>query len=117
MDDSFWIAPSKTSLSNILATASSFYKYTNIKVNSLKLVLITTSTDPNNAVYFNEEQLTPIKNGTPFKYLETWFSTNKKPILVQKEIIAEATINLKKLQFAQITEKQAIYIINSIIIP
>ncbi|CAG8717207.1 12795_t:CDS:1, partial [Ambispora leptoticha] len=68
-------------------------------------------------IVFDNEQLTAIANGTPFKYLRAWFSTNKKPTLVQKEIMAEAVINLKKLQFAYITEKQAIYIINSVITP
>ncbi|CAG8740524.1 11711_t:CDS:1, partial [Ambispora leptoticha] len=42
---------------------------------------------------------------------------NRKPTLVQKEIMAEAVINLKKLQFTHIIEKQAIYIINSVITP
>ena len=117
MDDSLWIAPDKTFLTNILHTASSFYNFANIKVNPTKSILATNSKDLDNSITFENEQLTAIANGTPFKYLGAWFSTNKKQIPVQKEIIAEATINLKKLQFAYITEKQAIYIINSVIFP
>ena len=48
MDDSLWIAPNKTSLINILHTASSFYKFANIKVNPFKSILVTNSSDPNN---------------------------------------------------------------------
>jgi hypothetical protein len=116
MDDSLWIAPNKISLTNILNTASSFYKFANIKVNPSKSILVTNSTDSDNSILFNGEQLIAINNGKPFKYLGAWFSTNKRPTLVQKEIMAEVTINLKKLHFANITEKQAIYIINSVII-
>jgi hypothetical protein len=79
--------------------------------------LVTNSTDSDNSILFDGEQLITINNRKPFKYLGAWFSTNKRPTLVQKEIMAEVTINLKKLHFANITEKQAIYIINSVIIP
>ncbi|CAG8774225.1 2172_t:CDS:1, partial [Ambispora leptoticha] len=105
------------SLTKILHMASSFYKFASIKVNPHKSILTTNSTTPDKSILFDNEQLTAIKNGTPFKYLGAWFSTSGKPISVQKEIIAEAIINLKKLQFAHITEKQAIYIINSVITP
>ena len=116
MDDSLWITHNKNSLTRILHTVSSFYKFANIKVNSSKSTLVTNSANPDKSIIFDNERLVAIADGTPFKYLGAWFSTNKRPIQVQKEIIAEATINLKKLQFVYITEKQVIYIINSMII-
>ncbi|CAG8775069.1 8683_t:CDS:1, partial [Ambispora leptoticha] len=106
------IALNKESLTKILNTTSSFYRFTSIKVNSQKSILVTNSIALNKTITFDNEQLTVITNGILFKYLEAWFSTNRKPILVQKKIMAEAVINLKKLQFAYITEKQAIFIIN-----
>src|SRR5690242_524313 len=111
------IAPNKEQLTKIINMASSFYKFANIKVNPQKSILATNSTSPDKSIIFDNEKLTAITNGTPFKYLGAWFSTNEKPTPVQKEIIAEAIINLKKLQFVHITEKQAIYIINSVITP
>ncbi|CAG8753520.1 2513_t:CDS:1, partial [Ambispora leptoticha] len=75
---------------------SSFYKFASIKVNSHKSILTTNSTTPDKSILFDNEQLTAIKNRTPFNYLVAWFLTSGKPISVQKEIIAKAIINLKK---------------------
>ncbi|CAG8772282.1 5231_t:CDS:1, partial [Ambispora leptoticha] len=91
--------------------------FASIKVNPQKSTLVTNLIALDKTIIFDNEQLTVITNGTLIKYLEAWFSTNRKPTLVQKEIMAEAVINLKKLQFTHITEKQAIYIINSVITP
>ncbi|CAG8686369.1 4579_t:CDS:2, partial [Ambispora leptoticha] len=44
-------------------------------------------------ITFDNKQLSAITNGIPFKYLGAWFSTNRKPTLVQKEIIAKAHHN------------------------
>ena len=117
MDDSLWIAPDKLTLTKILQTAASFYKYNNIKVNPAKSTLLTNTTTTPAEITFDDTVITATKPDTPLKYLGTWFSTTPRPKAIQKTIIAEMKTNLCKLQFARITEKQAIYVINHVLIP
>ena len=58
MDDSLWIALSKSSLLEILTTANSFYKFARIKVNPSKSVLATNSISKERSITFNEETIT-----------------------------------------------------------
>ncbi|CAG8841529.1 31347_t:CDS:1, partial [Racocetra persica] len=61
MDNTTWIASSKEQLQNILYTATTFYKLTNIKINLNKLVLtIFNSTNTPN-ITFNETTIEGIK--------------------------------------------------------
>src|SRR5437868_2296403 len=120
MDDSMWIAHTKEDLSKILNIADSFYHLTNIRVNPTKSVLITnTPTQPNTKhnISYLDTTLDALDSNTPFKYLGAWFSTSNKPTPVQKIINKKIRTCINKLQLAHITEKQAIYIINSVIIP
>ena len=118
MDDSLWVAPSKTSLQEILTTANSFYKFARIKVNPSKSILATnSSSEEDNHITFNEENIVAINRSKPFKYLGAWFSLTSNPIYTQKIIISEAYTCITKLQKSHITEKQAIYIINNVIMP
>jgi hypothetical protein len=117
MDDSLWVAPNKSSLMEILSTANSFYKFAMIQVNPTKSILATNTTSEDRSILFNEESLTAIDKTKPFKYLGAWFSIHRNPTNTQKIIISEALSCATKLQKSFITEKQAIYIINNIIIP
>ena len=117
MDDSLWVAPSKTSLQEILTTANSFYKFARIKVNPSKSILATNSSSEDNYITFNEENIVAINRSKLFKYLGAWFSLTSNPIYTQKIIISEAYTCITKLQKSHITEKQAIYIINNVIMP
>ena len=115
MDDSLWVAPSKTSLQEILTTANSFYKFARIKVNPSKSILATNSSSEDNYITFNKENIVAINRSKLFKYLGAWFSLTSNPIYTQKIIISEAYTCITKLQKSHITEKQAIYIINNVI--
>jgi len=119
MDDSLWVAPNKEVLTDILTTATSFYKLNNIRVNPEKSFLITNSPHlPSHpSITFDDTGITALPHNTPLKYLGAWYTANGKHTHIQKLIIQEATTNLKKLTFARITEKQAIYITNHVIIP
>ena len=117
MDDSLWVAPSKNSLQEILITANSFYKFARIKVNPSKSILATNSLSEEKTITFNNENINAINKSKPFKYLGAWFSFTSNPTNNQKTIISEANSCITKLQKSYITEKQAIYIINNIIIP
>ena len=116
MDDSLWIAPNKSSLTQILATANSFYNFAMIKVNPTKSILATNTISEDKTITFNGEILKAIDNSQSFKYLGAWFSITGKPMTTQKVILTEALSCATKLQKSFITEKQAIYIINNVII-
>ena len=117
MDDSLWTAPDKKTLTDILQVANSFYKLNNICVNPSKSILVTNSETPDKTITFANDAIIAIEKRTPFKYLGAWFSLNMQLNIVQKIIFDEMILNLKKLQMVQITEKQAIYIINSVLLP
>jgi len=117
MDDALWIAPDKQTLTEILDTATSFYKLNNIKVNPTKSFLLTNSRTTPHSVVFDDTKITALPSNSPLKYLGTWFTLNKTHNQVQKNIIAEIQTNLKKLHWAKITEKQAAYIYNHVIVP
>jgi len=117
MDDSLWIAPDKTTLEKILNTANSFYKLTNITVNPIKSILVTNAKTDNKSINFNNQTITAINNTKPFKYLGAWFSLNPNPSSTQKTIISEFKQCIGRMQKAVITEKQAIYLINNVLIP
>ena len=117
MDDSLWVAPLKSSLQKIIQTANSFYKFAGIKVNPSKSILTTNSPLEDRSIIFEEEIINTIDKSKPFKYLGAWFSLTSNPIHTQKIILSEAHSCITKLQKSRITEKQAIYIINNVIIP
>ena len=117
MDDSLWVAPTRSKLLQIVEKAESFYKFTRIRVNPTKSVLATNSTLIDKTIKLNNETIIAVKKDKLFKYLGAWFSLSCNPSKKQKIIITEARSSLNKLQYALITEKQAIYIINSVIIP
>ena len=117
MDDSLWVASNKKELSDILQTATSFYHLNNIKVNPSKSSLITNAPSDNTSITFGYTNIQALPANSPLKYLGAWFTTNKNHRSIQKIIIAEINASLRRLHYAKITEKQAIYIINHVIIP
>src|SRR5260364_295467 len=117
MDNSLWVAPDKNTLTQILNTTMTFYKYNNIKVNPTKSFLLTNSATQNPSIEFDNIKIKALKRNEPLKYFGAWFTLHKLPKYVQKLIMAEMLTNIKKLQLSKITEKQAIYIINRVLIP
>ena len=118
MDDSLWIAPSKEHLEKILTTANSFYKLNRIKVNPNKSTLITNSrTVDDKTIIFDGHPITSKKQSEPIKYLGAWFCLSPNILPAQKLILAETKQCINKMQHSIITGKQAIYIINNVIIP
>jgi hypothetical protein len=117
IDDAIWIAKSKQELQSILKTASSFFALTNIKVNPNKSVLVVTnSNDSNLNIVYNNTTIEAIQPREAFHFLGCWYTTykNHKPIF--KIIKEEANSAIRRIKNANITEKQAIYIINTVIL-
>src|SRR6185437_13171132 len=107
---------SQSHLEQILNTASSFYQMANIKVNPQKSTLISNSihTPSISFLHQNIQCQTP---KTPFKFLGCWFSILSKSTIQSKLITQEAFELINTLDTKQITDKQACYIINNVIIP
>src|SRR5260363_29681 len=65
---------------------------------------------------FQDQTIKNIDRNEPFCYLGTWFSRGKNNTCVHNKILHEAKAAIKRLCIAKIIAKQAIYIINSVII-
>jgi len=86
-----------------------------IQVNLNKSVFATNS--KSTFITFSNVTLRSILINQPFKYLGCWFSLNNKQTQ-QIKIIQEETFQLINIaNTKKITDKQIIYIINSVIIP
>ena len=116
MDDTLWIAKSKSQLNKIIKIATSFFQIADIQVNPNKSILVSNTVDLYSIQFINST-ITPISAKTPFKFLSCWFTLtnnqNAQINLISKEAFSLADILYTK----NITDKQASYIINKVIIP
>ena len=87
-----------------------------IKINPTKSVL-TSNMLSTASIHFFNSSIVPLPASQPFKFLGCWFTINnlntKRSQLIQTE--ANQLINITNTK--KITDKQAIYIINTVIIP
>ena len=89
---------------------------TNIKVNPQKSVLISNTKKSYSITFLNSSiQTQPLH--TPFKFLGCWFTTNTKTYPQIKLITQEIFEIINTLNTKMITDKQASYIINTVITP
>jgi len=118
MDDTLWLAPNKHTLQQIVNSAESFYNMANITVNPTKSILATNQTkDPNPTINFANTIIHTIPLKDTFRYLGCWFTLLSHHKYIHNQIIAEATNLISTIKNKKITEKQAIYIINTVLIP
>jgi hypothetical protein len=115
MDDTLWIAQSKSQLEEITNIASSFYSMADIQVNPTKSIFITKQGSAN--ITFLNSTLPSIPPQQPFKFLGCWFTLNNKQT-AQIKLIQDEAIQLANIAGTKnITDKQITYIINTVIIP
>src|ERR1043165_8433187 len=87
----------------------------NIQINSAKSVFVTNQLQ--SSTQFFNSTLTSILLNQPFKFLGCWFTLNNKQT-AQIKIIQEETLQLTNIASTKkITDKQIVYIINTVIIP
>jgi len=118
MDDTLWVASSQAELNNIISIAESFYNMANIQVNPSKSILATNyKLDTYTPTIFNNQPLLLQPKYQPFKFLGCWFTLDNKQTQQTQLIKTESAqlINIAKRK--QITDTQARYIINTVIIP
>ena len=116
MDDTLWIAKSKEELQAIIATATSFYHMADIQINPTKSIL-TSNTSSTAPIHFFSSSLTPIPANQPFKFLGCWFTLNNSHTKQSQLIYDEAIQLINVTGTKRITDKQANYITNTVIIP
>jgi exonuclease III/ribonuclease HI len=123
MDDTTWIANSKQSLQKTLDEAREFYKANDSQINSRKSVLITInsseSQEENNHVHAGLDggKVERIKPDEYTRFLGVWIgSKNQKKDTIHR--IQEEVNKIKvPLERKKITDKQALYILNRVLIP
>src|SRR6266480_1385303 len=121
MDDTIWIASSKSNMQRILDESAIFYKANDSQVNGKKSVLIAINSpkkDPNKVVYIgsSREPLKKLDENDFTRYLGIWLEEKdqKKFIinLLQREIFQVTQALGKK----KATDKQVLYILNRVLI-
>ena len=90
----------------------------NIQVNSTKSILAT-NTSPSNytPILYNNHSLLFHSHKQPFKFLGCWFTLDNKQTKQIQLIISESSQLIKIAETKHITDIQAYYIINTVIIP
>ena len=120
MDDTTWLASSQQELQQITETAEEFYKINDIQTNPQKsnlLIINGTDQDRQTGISLKGELIHGEPPEAPVRILGIWHSAkgNKK---YQIDLIKQkitCTNNLIKTKF--ITDKQARYIINQVLMP
>src|SRR5271170_7608395 len=122
MDDTTWIASSKSNLQKILNEVAIFYKANDSQINSKKSVLLTinaSKNDPDDIVFIgpNKEPLKKMEKTEFTRYLGVWMGEkdHKKFTfdLLQREIFQITQV----LKHKKTTDNQVLYILNRVLIP
>ena len=91
---------------------------TNITVNPTKSILATNQIkDSHPTINFANTCIHTILLKDTFRYLGCWFTLLNHHKHIHNQITAEATNLINTIRSKKITEKQAIYIINTVLIP
>jgi hypothetical protein len=120
MDNTIWIADSRSNLQKILNTAQEFYTINDIQVNSEKsqLLIINGNTkDKLGGITIQNQHVQGTDPNIPVRILGVWHTANgtKK---YQRELIQQKILKTAKLiSIKRITDKQAKYIINHVLFP
>ncbi|KAG0221057.1 hypothetical protein BGW41_007254, partial [Actinomortierella wolfii] len=122
VDDTDWIAGNRDDMQQIVDTALEFFELNSIEVNPKKteLVVVNTPPDTPKTIQFGEGPESVIKAlpaTTAARTLGVWVSSdgsNKRTL----EIVTQTTDNIVGLLGKKhLTDKQAVFIINSVLIP
>jgi len=118
VDDTNWYAPSKANMDVIVALAIAFFLLNAIEINPKKtelIVLNSSEADPaitvgNTVVHAHDPKVA-------VRSLGVWFTADGKPTATKTLVINEANVMCSILERRAITDKQAIFIVNNVLIP
>ena len=120
MDDTLWMADSRTDLQNIMIIADSFFTLNSIQVNWDKSVLLTNikDTSPVNFAFNGKDVwLSPLSHKDSTRYLGVWISLFDNTSFIKNQISTEFKKVKNVLDKKRLTAKQIVAIFNSVIIP
>jgi ribonuclease HI len=121
MDDTTWIARSKKDMDGILDEARIFYKANDSQVNGEKSILITINNknlEPATVeVGPNREKVVELDRSSHARFLGVWIGNKNQKRDAAKRALEEISAIYNVLHSKWMTEKQAEYIINRVLIP
>lgn len=120
MDDTTWLGHSHKNAQAILDVATSFFELNGIQINAKKTVLITiNNTDKDIPLSFGmpSEEIWPLSRNEDMWILSVYVSASGSPTLTTQCITTATETMCTILQRKAITDRQAAYIINSVLLP
>jgi hypothetical protein len=121
MDDTTWIARSKRDMDNILEEARIFYKANDSQINGEKSILITINNKHYNPATVKvgpkKETVKELNRNSHTRFLGIWIGNKNQRKDSAKRALNEITTVLNILNSKWMTEKQAEYIINKVLVP
>ncbi|CAB4442142.1 unnamed protein product [Rhizophagus irregularis] len=125
MDDTQWLSESKDNLEKILEIADDFYNFTDIQVNKQKSELLLRiqhsnfNYNDNIHLNFGNQQITikPVHPSQSIRILGVWFNMNCSRRFIIDQIREEVHKLALCMKYKHLTDKQILYIYNSLIIP
>jgi len=121
MDDTLWLAKSRENLTEIMKVADSFYDLNFIKVNWDKSVLLTNKNhlcQPITLPSINgTTTIHPLPTNDSIRYLGVWISLGSNKTFISKSLINEIKSAVAIMTPKRLTDKQIVYIYNSVLIP
>ncbi|RHZ72733.1 hypothetical protein Glove_239g8 [Diversispora epigaea] len=120
VDDTNWIAPNKRNMEEILTIANEFYQMNDITINKSKSYLIAINVNSQTkleGLLMGDETLYPVAKDYPVRSLGVYITENGSKQF-QKDRLKKLTNYMANiLKGKPITDKQAIYIFNAVVIP
>src|SRR3990170_3349861 len=118
MDDTVWIAHTKSELEAILKIADSFYILNDIKINKDKSILLTNKPKPIDegsdycTLSFGVEtiKIKPTPKNISVRYLGVWYNMQQDKSFVIEQVRRELVTTSDKLKRKLVTDKQMIYV-------
>ncbi|RHZ74336.1 hypothetical protein Glove_226g47 [Diversispora epigaea] len=120
VDDTNWFAPDRSSMEQILNIADEFYTMNDIAINKTKSYLIAINTNKNHrelGVTMGEEVLLPVEKDYPIRSLGVYVTESGSKKFQQERMKKLTDYMTFILREKPITDKQAIYIFNAVVIP
>ncbi|KAF9142461.1 hypothetical protein BGX20_007273, partial [Mortierella sp. AD010] len=118
VDDSTWIGRDQECLQGIVDIAMSFFALNAIEINPKKseLLVINSATD-DSTIQLGNDTIEALDPATSARMLGVWFSADGKGVHTKQIVKQEVSSICKVLARKAITDKQAIYIVNNVLIP
>ncbi|CAB5364498.1 unnamed protein product [Rhizophagus irregularis] len=122
-DDTQWIAKSKNEARKITLIADEFFDINDIKINGEKSEIMVVNPDDNNEeerfieIGKNRDKVTANKGSVPIRILGVWFKADKGDKHTEGIVKKEISTVLGAIRRKHITHMQAIYIINTVLLP